>query len=118
MDVQSLSEMERHMQEYFVLSLGSVHDMCEKMSVEAERSVVDLEYYDEQTRKRLGSKPADMGGRAELDRIKTMGVYAYAPRSIANTEPTWKTVKAKWVRIIKGSDEKPEARCRLVAQEL
>lgn len=58
-----------------------------------------------------------MGGKAELERFKKIGVYECVPRSEAMQDFVGKVDKLKWVRHSQGSDEQPEVCCGLVARE-
>lgn len=85
-----------------------VDDLCEGRSEEVHQGVVGLPCYGEQTWKRLDQlRWCGNGGRSTS--MRTGGE--------AMSDQEGKLVKAKWVRISKGMDEHPEARCRLFARE-
>lgn len=102
--------------EDFVCGVGEVHDMCETWSEEVRRGVVELEYYDGQTWKKLGPKLGELGERAELHRFKKMGVYECVSREAVRRDPIGRTARVKWARVNKGSEDSPEVQHRLVAQ--
>lgn len=91
---------------------------CEMWADEIRRVVVELEYYDEQTWKRLVPELVQKGEREELDRFMKTGVYEYMTRRWAEEDPEGKKVKVKWVRPSEGAEYRPEVRCRLVAHGL
>ena len=93
-------------------------DMCTPEDQDLQRYMVDYAYYDENTWEELDPKGVEAGERDELERFHKMGVYTYVSRQQAQEDPNDKFVKVKWVRVNKGSREKPNIRCRLVAQEL
>lgn len=104
------------MQEHFSWAVGAVDDMCEKLSKDIQQGI--MEYYDEQTEKRLDPDLVVQGEREELARFQKMGVYDNVRRDEADNDPERKIVKVTWPRINKGTDDKPEVRCRLMAQEM
>lgn len=55
-------------------------------------------------------------GREELDQSQKRGVCEYFSREGAQRDPVGK--KVKWAQNSKGTEERPEVRCRRVAQEL
>lgn len=66
-----------------------------------------------------GPGPCGEGEEGGHREVQQVGVCEYVSRDMAQSDPCGETVKAKWVRVNHGSDdEAPEARCRLVAQEL
>lgn len=84
----------------------------EGRSDEVGRGIVDLSCYDKQTRERLDPI------WEELERFNKMGLYEYISRVEAQRAPVGKTMKVKWVINNDGTEECPEVRCRLEAQEL
>ena len=107
-------EAERLMQEDFEWTLNHVSDMCEDVSVDLNRAVTDISYYDENTWEPLDPAMVRIGEQEEMNRFKKMNVYTYTERNHAMNDPDGKFVKVKWVRVKKGD----KVRCRLVAQEL
>lgn len=95
-----------------------VHDMCEEWNEEVRRCVVDMEYYNEQTWKKLDSALLEEAEQEALERFNKMGVHECISQDEVEQAPVGKSAKVKWVRINKGTEEFPEFRCRLVAQEL
>ena len=117
MDME-VSLVERVMQEDMRWRIGAVSDMCMPEEEELMRSRVDMEYFDENTWEALDAENVMEGERVELDRFGKMGVYDYASRAQALSDPEGKFVKVKWVRTNKDSSKEQVVRCRLVAQEL
>jgi hypothetical protein len=93
-------------------------DMTAPEDSEVRRLVTDLQYYDENTWEMLDPKLVEEGEKAELQRFRDMNVYEYVPRDQAINDEGGKFVKVKWVRVNKGTTQKPLVKCRLVAQEL
>lgn len=93
-----------------------LEDMCEK----EEFGDIDYDrvYFDENTWEALNPRLVGEAEKEEMSRLRKMQVYSYRPRWEALQDKGGKFVKVKWVRINKGSPEKPNIRCRLVAQEL
>ena len=113
-----VTHMEKMMQDDMPWMIGEVSDMCENQDPDLVRMEVGMEYYDENTWEPLDTKLVAMGEKDEMERFKKMGVYTYASRAEAESDENGKFVKVKWVRINKGTKDKPKVRCRLVAQEL
>ena len=93
--------------------LNLLDDMCQK-GMEPRMD----EYYDEQTWEQLDLVLVQRGEQDEMRRFREMGVYSYVDRETAYQDKDGVFVKAKWVRINKGTGDNPKVRCRLVAQEL
>ena len=113
-----IGEMEGLMQEDFLWELGAVSDMCAPMSVDVQRALADMTYFDENTGEILDERLVRAAEAEELSRFAKMGVYSYAERSQAVQDSEGIFVNVKWVRTNKGTREKPQVKCRLVAQEL
>lgn len=89
MDIGAIGWGERTMQEDFRWR-GAAGDTCERWNEEVCTGIVDLEYYDEQSPKKLDPFLVEQGEKAELGRFKRMGVYEYVPRDVMRTDPTGK----------------------------
>lgn len=63
----------RVLQVDFRWELSLVGDMCEPWGTELQQGVTDMDYYDEQTWKKLDPKLVEKGEREELERLKKMG---------------------------------------------
>ena len=113
-----IGEMECLMQEDFRWDLGAVSDMCAPVPEDAQRALTDMTYFDENTGEVLDERLVRAAEAEELSRFTKMGVYSYAERSEAVQDPGGIFVNLKWVRVNKGTKEKPQVKCRLVAQEL
>ena len=118
MDIDNISFVERTMQEDMTWTLDAVSDMCMPEDPFMRQINTDFMYYDENTWEPLDTKMVIEAEKAELKRFQDMGVYEYISRAEAMNDPEGKFVKVKWVRINKGTANKPEIKCRLVAQEL
>ena len=92
--------------------------MCDELPPLVRQAVADMSYYDEHLGARLNQKLVQTGEAVELERFAKMGVYGYAERTTAMSDPEGVFVKVKWVRINKGTQQDPQIKCRLVAQEL
>ena len=112
------SRAERMMQEDFEWRLQSVSTMCDGDSDVAKRALADMTYFDENTGERLDPRLVAEGEAEELGRFAKMGVYGYADRAAAQNDQEGVFVNVKWVRVNKGTRERPQVKCRLVAQEL
>ena len=113
-----VSQIERFMQEDFRWGQCDVSDMCEEIPEVVRQIVTDLTYQDENTGEALDQRLVRAGEAEELRRFEKMGVYEYVDRQEALTDPEGVFVNVKWVRVNKGTKEKPQVKCRLVAQEL
>ena len=113
-----VNAMERMMQEDFRWPLHSVSDMCEAECAILKHAVVDMTYHDENTGEVLDQRLVREGEEEELSRFKKMGVYGYVDRQDAVNDPEGVFVNVKWVRVNKGTKQRPQIKCRLVAQEL
>ena len=113
-----VSLVERLMQEDFSWGLSSVSDLCEEELADQRGEAACPWYWDEHSGERLDPKLVAKAEKDELDRFQKMGVYSYIRREEALADADGTFVKVKWVRINKGTREKPKLRCRLVAQEL
>ena len=113
-----VSEVERLMQEDFQWGLHSISDMCDSELDVARQALADMTYFDENTGERLDPRLVAEGEAEELRRFAKMGVYDYADRAVAQSDPEGIFVNVKWVRVNKGTRDNPQIKCRLVAQEL
>ena len=113
-----VSYTERMMQEDFAWCLHNVSDMCENDSTAVQQALADMTYLDENTGELLDPRLVQAGEAEELQRFAKMGVYGYADRQAAYDDPDGVFVNVKWVRTNKGTKQKPQVKCRLVAQEL
>lgn len=81
-------------------------------------SLGGLRYHDdEHTLERRDTEIVQVGERAELERFSAMCVYTSVEGQDASGDRNIKVVEVKWRRTRKGTQEAPEDRCRLVAQE-
>ena len=112
------SQMERLMQEDFSWCLGSVSDMCERDPPDVKQVVTDMAFYDETAGEALDQRLVREAETEELSRFSKMGVYEHVDRQEAMRDPDGIFVNVKWVRVNKGTKQKPQIKCRLVAQEL
>ena len=112
MEVSAMEEyrIQQNLQDDMTWEINEVSDMCEKDA--------EVEFLDEVTWEKLDSKLVKAAEEEEMARFTKMGVYKHVSRQEAEKDLEGKFVKVKWVRINKGTAEKPKVRCRLVAQEL
>ena len=116
--VAEIGIMERLMQEDFEWSVCNVSDMCDAEPLDVQRAVTDMTYYDETTGEAFDPRLVRLAEEEELSRFAKMSVYKYADRATAMSDPEGIFVKVRWVRVNKGTKDKPQMKCRLVAQEL
>ena len=101
---------ESNMQEDMQWRSESVSDMCETTAL-AEGTLSDLWYHDESTWSCCRRE-------ARAGEIQEDGCVLLRAARRCREEPDAVYMKTNWVRVNKGTAEKPQVKCRLVAQEL
>ena len=73
--------------------------------------------YDDITGEVLDPSLVKRGKDEEMRRFREMGVYTYASKDEAYSDPDGGIVDTRWVTVNNGTRDDPNVRCRLVARE-